>query len=284
MSTDFRPRVLPADDVPSITEAIATGAGDALRDARAVDPGTVVELVDASGLRGRGGAGFPVARKWRTVVANSRRCSPRPSWSTPPKASPGRSRTARSCSANPYRVIEGALIAAHVVGADSVIIATKASFTGVLDRLRRAVTEADAQGWTAGVPVTVFAGPDDYLYGEETALLEIIDGRHAVPAHRAALPRGGRRDRRAPKPARSPRAVRGRRGDGRTDRRDRRRRRRSPSNVETFANVPAIVVNGADWFRELGTAESPGTIVCTVSGATDHPASARSRSARRCAT
>ena len=168
---------------------------------------------------------------------------------------------------DPYRVIEGALIAAHAVGADSVIIATKASFIGVVDRLQRAVAEADAEGWTAGVPVTVFAGPDEYLYGEETALLEVIDGRppfpRIAPPYREGVDEVFDDEAGAESESRSAAGVEMAGPTGESV---------APptlaGNAETFANLPAIVVNGADWFRELGTTESPGTIVCTVSGAT----------------
>ena len=267
MSTEFVPRVLPADDCPTIAEAIAAGAGDALRDARAVDPGTVLELVEAAGLRGRGGAGFPVARKWRTVVANSTPLLPSTVVVNAAEGEPGSFKDRAILRRDPYRVIEGALIAAHVVGADSVIIATKTSFTTVVDRLQRAVAEADAAGWTAGVPVTVFTGPGEYLYGEETALLEVIDGRppfpRIAPPYREGVDEIFETEAGAESDSGSAAGVE---MAGPT------RESVAPptlaGNAETFANLPAIVVNGADWFREVGTDESPGTVVCTVSGAT----------------
>jgi NADH:ubiquinone oxidoreductase subunit F (NADH-binding) len=115
----------------------------------------------------------------------------------------------------------------------------------------------DAAGWFEGVAVDVFEGPDEYLYGEETALLEAIDGRPPFP--RVAPPfREGIHE-----PDSSAEAEMA----GATD--------EPPvlvDNVETLANVPAIVANGAAWFREVGTEESPGTIVCTVTGATQKDA------------
>ena len=174
-------RVLPAAIVPDLAAAKAAGAGEGLAEARAVDGGTLVDLVAASGLRGRGGAGFSVGRKWQTIIAN---CSPVMAPTVVVNAAegePGCFKDREILHRDPYRVIEGALIAAHAVGADSVIIATKASFTRAVERLRTALAEIDAEGWTAPVPVSLVTGPEEYLFGEETALLEVIDGRPPFP-------------------------------------------------------------------------------------------------------
>ena len=166
---------------------------------------------------------------------------------------------------DPYRVLEGALIAAHAVGADSVIVATKASFGREVDRLDAAIAEIDADGWTRTVPVSLVTGPEEYLFGEETALLEVIDGRPPFP--RLAPPYREGVDEMFEE------AESADTGTGSAARVE----MAGPSdeavapptlvgNVETYANLPGIVRFGADWFRALGTAESPGTVVCTVSG------------------
>jgi NADH:ubiquinone oxidoreductase subunit F (NADH-binding) len=107
------------------------------------------------------------------------------------------------------------------------------------------VEEVHAAGWCEGVEVAVFEGPDEYLYGEESALLETIDGRwpfpRVVPTFRRGLATS------APDETMAPALV---------------------NNTETLANVPRIVARGADWFRTVGTEESPGTVVCTVTGHT----------------
>src|SRR6478752_6904619 len=126
MARDFTPRVLPDEPVHSLADADAFG--DGLRDARAVDADTIIDLIDASGLRGRGGAGFPVARKWRTVVANRTPTIPSTVVVNAAEGEPGSFKDRAILRADPYRVLEGALMAAHAVGADSVIIATKAAF------------------------------------------------------------------------------------------------------------------------------------------------------------
>jgi NADH-quinone oxidoreductase subunit F len=267
MSTGFRPRVLPADERPAIADALAAGAGEALRAARAVEPGALIELVEAAGLRGRGGAGFPVARKWRTVAANCTPVLPATVVVNAAEGEPGSFKDRAILRRDPYCVVEGALIAARAVGADSVIIATKASFTREVGRLRAAIAEADAAGWTTGLPVTLFTGPGEYLYGEETALLEVIDGRppfpRIAPPYREGVDEFFDDAAGADSDSRSAAGVEMAGPTGESI---------APptlaGNAETFANVPGIVRLGADWFREVGTPESPGTVVCTVSGAT----------------
>ena len=135
--------------IPDLARAKTAGAGEGLADARAVDGGTIVELVEAAGLRGRGGAGFPVARKWRTVVANS---SPvlRPTVVVnAAEGEPGSFKDREILRRDPYRVLEGALIAAHAVGADSVIVATKAVVhTRGRAAARRRSPRSSRAGWT----------------------------------------------------------------------------------------------------------------------------------------
>jgi NADH:ubiquinone oxidoreductase subunit F (NADH-binding) len=267
METADLARVLPAAAVPDLAAAKAAGAGDGLTDARAVDGGTIVDLVAAAGLRGRGGAGFPVARKWQTIVANTSPVMRPTVVVNAAEGEPGCLKDREILQRDPYRVIEGALIAAHAVGADSVIIATKAAFTGVVDRLETAIAEIDAEGWTSSVPVSVVTGPEEYLFGEETALLEVIDGRppfpRIAPPYREGVDEMFEHGDDVDTGSRSAAHVEmaGPSGDSVAP-------PTLAGNVETFANLPAIVRFGADWFRELGTDESPGTVVCTVSGDT----------------
>ena len=98
-----------------------------------------------------------------------------------PRASRGRSRTGRSCGANPYAVLEGALIAARAVGAPTAVIALKATFTREVERVEAAIAEMEAAGWVDRGVLSVFRGPREYLYGEETALLEAVAGRPPFP-------------------------------------------------------------------------------------------------------
>jgi len=155
---------------------------------------------------------------------------------------------------NPYVVVEGALIAARAVGADLVIFAMKRSFGGEVDRVGAAIEEADVAGWSEGVEVLVFEGPDEYLYGEESALLDTIDGGWPFPRVVPTFRRGIGASKAAiagldPDAPVAPALV---------------------NNTETLANVARIVARGPAWFRTMGTEESPGTMVCTITGHTRH--------------
>ncbi len=166
---------------------------------------------------------------------------------------------------NPYLVLEGALIAAHAVGADQIVVATKASFTDIVARLREAVTEVEAAGWCDGVAIEVLEGPAEYLFGEETALLEVVDGRPPFPRIAPPWRRGVDEvvesdddvDSGSGLPAHVELATGGP---------DSLAPPALAQNVETLANVPGIIRFGAAWFREVGTERAPGTVVCTVSG------------------
>jgi NADH:ubiquinone oxidoreductase subunit F (NADH-binding) len=156
--------------------------------------------------------------------------------------------------------LEGAAIAARTVAADRIVIAIKKTFEREGRRLESAITEARAAGWFEGREIDVFRGPSEYLYGEETALLEAIDGRPPFPRIQPPYRYGVEevsRDR-SGEPAQVMMAERG--GD------------EAPptlvNNAETMANVPGILAHGPAWFREFGTEESPGTIICTVTGRT----------------
>jgi NADH:ubiquinone oxidoreductase subunit F (NADH-binding) len=246
------------------------GGGRGLQRARSMPPVQVIDVVDASGLRGRGGAGFPTGRKWRTVHENASSMWPTTVVVNGAEGEPGtfKDRTILRC--NPYHVLEGALIAAHVVGATRVVVALKRAFSTEVARVRAAIDELATAGWTAAIEVVVFEGPDAYLYGEETALLETLDGRmpfpRIAPPYRRGLLEvvetaadlgsgsglsahvemaGADVDSQAP-----PALV---------------------DNVETLANIPKIIDRGARWFRTEGTARSPGTIVCTITGQVAHP-------------
>jgi NADH:ubiquinone oxidoreductase subunit F (NADH-binding) len=168
---------------------------------------------------------------------------------------------------DPYQVLEGALIAARVVGARRVIVATKRGFAREVTRLRAAITEVTAAGWCDDVTIDVFEGPHSYLYGEETALLETVDGRfpfpRIAPPWREGVDEVVEHDDDVATGSGLSAHVEMATADGETA---------APpalvDNVETLANVAHILARGADWFRTEGTDQSPGTIVCTITGAT----------------
>jgi NADH:ubiquinone oxidoreductase subunit F (NADH-binding) len=266
-------RVLPTTPITGLDDYRRGGGGEAVAAARRVEPEVVVAEIEASGLRGRGGAGFPTGTKWRTIAANRSADADLPATVVVNAAEgePGTYKDRAIIRANPYAVIEGALIAAHAVGAADVVVALKEGEATEHDRVARAIAEMDAAGLLGDTPVALVTGPRHYLFGEETALLEAVDGRPPFPRIAPPYRRGvvevveddadvdsdsgasGHVEMAGPGSATvAPPAL--------------------VDNVETLANVPAIIRRGAAWFREVGTEASPGTIVCTVTGDVRHPA------------
>jgi NADH:ubiquinone oxidoreductase subunit F (NADH-binding) len=255
-------RVLDLEPVTSLDQYVDAGGGRGLEAGRRLGPEGVIDDIAASGLRGRGGAGFPTGVKWRTVAANRSSVLATTVVVNGAEGEPGSFKDRAILRANPYRVLEGALAAAMAMGADGVIVGLKASFEQEVGRVRGAIEELRAAGWADGVELMVATGPSEYLFGEETALLEVIDGRYPFPRIDPPYRRGV--DDVTPDPgSRSAAEVELAGPGGDTS---------APptlvDNVETMANVPGILAEGPDWFRSVGTKGSPGTAVCTVSGRT----------------
>jgi NADH-quinone oxidoreductase subunit F len=258
-------RVLDPAPVRTLDDYLQGGGGQALQLARKAEPEGVIGALEASGLRGRGGAGFPTGTKWRTVFDSRSDVLSCTVVVNAAEGEPGTFKDRAILRRNPYRVLEGALVAATTVGADTVIVAMKESFTTELARVREAIGQVQAAGWTemsdAGpIELVVVEGPSHYLYGEETALLEVIAGRNPFP--RIAPPFRHGTDELGPdtksaadEPMASPTS-------------DTAAAPTLVNNAETMANVAGIVVEGPDWFRSVGTEKSPGTIVCTITGST----------------
>jgi NADH:ubiquinone oxidoreductase subunit F (NADH-binding) len=249
-------RVLDPEPVRNLEAYRSAGGGRGLEAARKLGPAGTIGEIEASGLRGRGGAGFPTARKWAAVAEN---LAPglRPSVVVnASEGEPGSFKDRTLMRRNPYRIVEGAIIAAETVDAERIVFALKASFHKEIERLRAALAEVEAAGWTE-LTMCIVEGPAEYLYGEETALLEVIDGREPFP--RIAPPYRHGVDDVGEDPTSAAGSVMASPG-GQTA---------APAmvnNAETMANVPGILAEGAAWFRQAGTDESPGTVVCTVSG------------------
>ena len=260
-------RVLPPQPIESLEEYVKARGGRGIEAAGHEDVAALIAVLEASGLRGRGGAGFPTGRKWRTVRENASDVLATTVVVNGAEGEPGTFKDRTIMRLDPYAVVEGALIGARAVSARSVVFGLKRSFVPEVSRLRGAIAEMQREGWAEGIDLTVFEGPDEYLYGEETALLETLDGRYPFPRIAPPFRRGVTEvvehaddvGTGSGLSAHVDMAVAG----GETG---------APptlvDNVETMANIPRIVSRGADWFRTEGTAESPGTIVCTVTGST----------------
>ena len=259
-------RVLHPKPVATLEEYTShLGGGEGLAAARAMDPWDVIARLEASGLRGRGGAGFPTGRKWRTVRDNLSNSLPATVVVNGAEGEPGTFKDRAIIRCSPYHVLEGALIAAHAVDASDVVVALKRSFVREIERMRTAIDELEAAGWTDGTTIMVFEGPDEYLYGEETALLETLDGRLPFPRIAPPFRRG------VTEVVESEADVHSGSGlSAHVEMAGSTPATEAPpalvDNVETMANVPRIIERGPDWFRTEGTEASPGTIVCTITG------------------
>jgi NADH:ubiquinone oxidoreductase subunit F (NADH-binding) len=212
---------------------------DAYGDAPVRQGVRLIDLVEASGLTGRGGAGFPTATKLRAVAAQRGR---KFVVANGTEGEPLSRKDKALLGCVPHLVLDGAALAASAVGVDEVIVAVGKSATHERAALTRAVAERARRGLD-GVRFQVAAAPDGFVVGEETALLSWLSGR-------------------APKPTFVPPRPfeRGLRG-----------RPTLVQNVETLAHLALIARHGAEWFRELGSDEEPGSALVTLSGGVRKP-------------
>lgn len=247
--------LLPTEPVTSLEEYLATPVGGkGIGRAFDLGPQATIDVISASGLRGRGGGGFPTGTKWSGIASQAGEhrflvCNGA-------EGEPGTFKDRALMRANPYQLVEGILIASYAIGAEMSYVCLKASFEREVEAVTRAIQEFQAAGIGEHHPITVVTGPEEYLFGEEKAMLEVIEGNEPLPRWLppylhglfATAPQLGWQATPDPAggiPGSNPTLV---------------------NNVETLSNAPHILVNGADWFRSMGTPESPGTIVTTVVG------------------
>ncbi|MEK6720520.1 MAG: NADH-ubiquinone oxidoreductase-F iron-sulfur binding region domain-containing protein [Chloroflexota bacterium] len=243
------PRILleraDAPDPTDLDAAVKAGAFEGLRSVvRELGPTGVIATIAASGLRGRGGAGFPTAEKWRTAATTeaARRYVVANGYGADPAVRTDRELLAR----DPFRVIEGLAIAAHAIGASEAFIAVRAEDVDLVRRLETAIGAATDAGFLGfdvfdsgfDVAVTVRPVQGAYLLGEETILLKSLEGKRGQPEQRPPHP-----------------AQRGLHG--------------MPTvvqNIQTLASIPWIIRHGAERFAAVGAAGCPGTVLVQVRG------------------
>jgi NADH-quinone oxidoreductase subunit F len=249
--------LLPPTPLDSLDAYLATDVGGlGLARAQELGPDGTIELLLASGLRGRGGAGFPIGRKWRTIAAASG--THHYVVANGAEGEPGTFKDRALMRANPYQLVEGVMIAAFALGAREAFIAIKAKSVGEVERVTKAVEEMQEAGICRDCPVTIVEGPDEYLFGEEKALLEVIEGNAPMPRLLPPYEHGLFAN--APQMGWQATPLEpGHVGLHHSN-------PTLVNNVETLSNVPHILARGVEWFRSMGTAASPGTLVCTVVG------------------
>jgi NADH-quinone oxidoreductase subunit F len=221
----------------------------ALTRALAMPPDEVIALVRASGLRGRGGAGFPTGAKWSFIPQDDG--LPHYLVVNADEAEPGTCKDIPLLYATPHALLEGAIIAAYAIRAHRAFIYLRGEVVPVLRRLQHAVAEAYQAGYVGNdvggsgfdLELIVHAGAGAYICGEETALLDSLEGRRGQPRLRPPFP-----------------AQAGLYG--------------CPTvinNVESLASVPPIVRNGPEWFASMGSKDSPGCTLYSLSGHVTRP-------------
>jgi NADH-quinone oxidoreductase subunit F len=231
-------------DPENINHYIANGGYSGLEKALKMSPKEVIGELKIAGLRGRGGAGFPTHRKWelcrrakgtsKYVICNA------------DEGDPGAFMDRVVLESDPHQVIEGMVIAGHVVGAEQGYIYVRAEYPLAIERVQIALKQAGERGFLGdnilgsgfGFHIEIAAGAGAFVSGEETALIAAIEGRMSTPRPRPPYP-----------------AESGLWG-----------RPTLVNNVKTFANIPFIIERGADWFTSNGTEESKGTAVFALAG------------------
>jgi NADH:ubiquinone oxidoreductase subunit F (NADH-binding) len=251
--------LLPPSPIERLDDYLAAGGCSGLERALRMGDSATIETITAAGLRGRGGAGFSTGRKWasvrdggagaRFVVANGA------------EGEPATFKDRTLIRLDPYRIVEGAAIAALAVGAGTVYLATKRSYRREVQALTRAAVEMSAAGFLQELSVNIVEGPNDYLYGEEKALLEVIEGRDPLPRLLPPYELGLFATDSAIGWEAGARPVSGRAESNPT----------VVNNVETLASAAHIMANGSEWFRSMGTPASPGTVIATVVGDVARP-------------
>ncbi len=236
-------------DPEKVHEYIADGGYGALASALGDDPGAILDVIEAAGLRGRGGAGFPTGIKWRAARAAAG--TDKLIICNADEGDPGAYMDRTLLESNPHQVIEGMLLAALAVGASRGLFYVRAEYPLAVRILTTAIEQArelgllgdDILGGGFSFDIDLFQGSGAFVCGEETALIRSVEGYRGMPRHRPPYP-----------------VERGL--DGRPT---------LINNVKTLANVPTIVEKGAEWFRSIGTDDSPGTAVFSVVGNVTHP-------------
>ncbi|MBL4683222.1 MAG: SLBB domain-containing protein [Nannocystaceae bacterium] len=220
-----------------------TGGYQALTRARADGPEATLSIIDDSRLAGRGGAGFPTGRKWRAVADADARGGEKTIVCNADEGEPGCFKDRVLMDYDPHALLEGMAIAAFCTGASRGFIYLRYEYPQTLPILERAIAEAKAAGLLDGFDQMVRRGAGAYVCGEETSLLNSLEGKHPFPRNRPPYPvTHGFEDR--------PTVV---------------------NNVETLCAVAPILVHGGAWYRGLGLGQHAGTKLISLSGDVQRP-------------
>ena len=232
-------------DPHSLTDYLAHDGYQALRLALKMEPTAIIQALKDSHLRGRGGAGFPTGQKWD--IGRQQAVGPKYLICNADEGDPGAFMDRTMIEGDPHRVLEGMLIAAWAIGASKGYIYIRAEYPLAVKALHEAISQAEAAGLVGrnilgsglDFEFVVKEGAGAFVCGEETALMHSIEGYRGMPTMRPPYP-----------------SVHGLWGHP-----------TNINNVETYASVPSILLNGPDWFARMGTARSGGTKAFALAGA-----------------
>ena len=238
-------------DPERIDEYMAAGGYAGLRKALTMDSESIIDEITAAGLRGRGGAGFSTGMKQKFTSQSGQSRQQRYVVVNADEGEPGTFKDRVIMEQDPHLYLEGTIIAAYAIKASKAYIYLRGEYTKSIERTQKAIGDAYARGFLGHdilgsgfhLDVEVRLGAGSYLCGEELTMLESLEGKRGNPRIKPPFP-----------------AQKGVFG--------------MPTlvnNVETLANVPAIVLHGKDWYRQFGTERSPGTKVFTISGRVKRP-------------
>jgi NADH-quinone oxidoreductase subunit F len=228
-------------DLTRLDEYRAVGGYAALEKARALEPQAVIDEITAATLRGRGGAGFPMGRKASLLAKDTGK--PVYLVVNADESEPGAFKDRDVMRFTPHRLIEGCLITAHGIESESVFVYIRGEYAHEFEVMRAALEDARAEGLLEGVTIVLHRGAGAYICGEETALLESLEGQRGQPRPRPPFP-----------------PVNGLYG--------------APTqinNVSTIALVPKVIELGAAEFSKIGAESAPGTAVFSLSGNVANP-------------
>jgi len=228
-------------DLTKLAEYQAIGGYEPLAKARKQKPEQVIEQLLASNLRGRGGAGFPMGRKASFLAKGTGK--PTYLCVNADESEPGTFKDRDIMLRNPHRLIEGCLVTAHAIESQNVFIYLRGEYLDVFEVMRQALEDARKAKLLGDVTIVLHRGAGAYICGEESALLESLEGKRGQPRPRPPFP-----------------AVSGLYG--------------SPTlinNVQTIATVPLIAEHGGEWYARIGPEPSPGTVVFSLSGNIERP-------------
>ncbi len=229
------------DDQRNVSTYEKNGGYQAIKKAiPAIAPATLIDMVKQSGLRGRGGAGFPTGMKWGFVPQT---ISPRYLVCNCDESEPGTFKDRLIIERDPHQLIEGMILASYAIGAEKAFIYCRGEFFEGLEILQKAVDQAKEKGHLGKLDIIVHPGAGAYIAGEETALLNSLEGFRATPRLKPPFP-----------------AVAGLYSKPTV-----------VNNVETLCNVVHIVNRGVEWFLTIGKPKNTGTKIYQVSGHVQKP-------------